>query len=450
MSKGARWLGMAWKVLGGVLVMAFLAGMMLWLAGTFRAKVAPGPPVPEPEAAKGALATAVVARRTFPMVIEQVGTIQTQTEAQVASRIMAQVREILVKEGDAVTGPLEREGEATVLARLDDREVQAKLRQAQSEATAVERGIEAAKAKLEATRGELDAAKARVNAIRASIEAARAEVDAARARSEQAGADFARYEELFRQKAITAQQLDNAKAGKSVAEAGLRAATQQLENARAQLAVAEAQVRTGAQGVEAARREIERLEAQRETAQGAVAEANVMLSYTVIRAPLTGRVVRKKVEVGNMVGPGQPLFVLETPSRPELHAVVSESLAPRLRVDEALEVRVDALKRTVQGRVREILPQADPATRTVLVKVSLPPQPELVSGLFGRLRIVMGSYEALVIPPKAVRRVGQLTLVDVLDAEGKARRRFVTLGHAHEDAVEVASGLEEGERVVLP
>ena len=252
MSKKPRWLGILWKVGSGLLLVAFLVGMMLWLAGTFRQKVEPGPLVPEPPAPSGTLATATVTSRTFPMVIEQVGTIQTQTEAQVASRIMAQVGEILVKEGAAVVGPLDKDKEPTVLARLDDRDIQAKLRQAQSEFTAVERGIDAAKAKLEAAKGEVEATRARVNAMKADIEAARANVDAAKAKSEQAAADYVRYDDLFKQQAITAQQLDNAKAGKSVAEAGLRAANQQLENTRAQLAVSEAQVRSGLQGVEGA------------------------------------------------------------------------------------------------------------------------------------------------------------------------------------------------------
>jgi multidrug efflux pump subunit AcrA (membrane-fusion protein) len=108
--------------------------------------------------------------------------------------------------------------------------------------------------------------------------------------------------------------------------------------------------------------------------------------------------------------------------------------------------------------VREIVPQADPRTRTLLVKIALPPQPDLVSGQFGRLAVPTGTYQALVIPARAVRQVGQLQLVDVVpaaplrvgDDKGVPHRRFVTLGRSHDDMVEVLSGLKPAERVVVP
>ena len=61
-----------------------------------------------------------------------------------------------------------------------------------------------------------------------------------------------------------------------------------------------------------------------------------------------------------------------------------------------------------------------------------------------------GKYEALVAPKEAVREVGQLYLVNVLDHEGYPQRRFVTLGKDHGDLVEILSGLNEGEEVVFP
>jgi RND family efflux transporter MFP subunit len=246
---------------------------------------------------------------------------------------------------------------------------------------------------------------------------------------EQADSDYRRSESLYRSQAATGQQ---------------------LEQARAQRDVTQAQLRAASQDAEAAQGEIQRFQAQRAEAEAGVAEANVMLSHTVIRAPFSGRVTRKMVDVGDTVSPGKPLFALETPTRPELQAVVSESLLPHLRLGQRLEVRIDTLDQTLQGIVREIVPIADPATRTVQVKVSLSPALELVSGLFGRLRVPKGQYQALVAPRSAVREVGQLYLVDVLDARGHPQRRFVTLGNPHDSLVEVLSGLSQGEEVVLP
>ena len=126
-----------------------------------------------------------------------------------------------------------------------------------------------------------------------------------------------------------------------------------------------------------------------------------------------------------------------------------ESLAARLRIGHELAVWIDALERELKGAVREIAPEADPASRTVTVKVTLPQTSGLTSGLFGRLRIPIGQTQALVIPQAAVRQVGQLDLVEVVDASGRARRRFVTLGRARPPEVEVRSGLAEGDQVLL-
>ena len=150
-----------------------------------------------------------------------------------------------------------------------------------------------------------------------------------------------------------------------------------------------------------------------------------------------------------MVTPGQQLFVLENYAQPELHAIVSESLIEHLSVGTSHEVFVDVLNRTFTGSVREMITQADPDTRTVLVKVSLPETSLQVTGLFGRLLIDVGQYQALVIPTSAVRQVGQLHLVQVVDVDGYPHRRFITVGKTHDKEVEVLSGLQEGEAVVV-
>ncbi len=393
------------KVVAGLGVLAFLLVMMLWLSGNFKEKVEPAPPLKPPPLSM--LRTQPVQLRVFPLIIEQVGTLRSEAQTNVSSRIMAQVRQILVREGDEVVGPENESTQPTLLAYLDSRDIQAKLNQAQAQVTVLDRAIDASKA---------------------AVETAQAQLEAAQAKTEQAVADFNRYSQLFKNQAATEQQLEQAEAQKEVAEAQQRAAQQALQTAHL---------------------EVERIKAQKIQAEAAVTEAQVMFSYTEIKAPFAGRISRKLVEVGDIVTPGQPLFVLESHAQPEFQAVVSESLIGHLSVGTSLNVYVDALKNTYQGSVREVIPQADPATRTVLVKVSLPQTPRPVSGLFGRLMIQTGQYEALVIPSNALQKVGQLHLVQVLDADGYPRRRFITLGKTHDQLVEVLSGLQEGEAVVV-
>jgi multidrug efflux pump subunit AcrA (membrane-fusion protein) len=151
-----------------------------------------------------------------------------------------------------------------------------------------------------------------------------------------------------------------------------------------------------------------------------------------------------------MAAPGQPVFFLDSPSLSEIHAVVSESLVGNLNVGQETEVRIDALDRTMKGEIREIVPQSDSATRTVQVKIGLPPGEDIVNGLFGRIYVPYGSYEALVIPARAVKEVGQLYLVNTLGPDGRPVRRFIKPGRARDSFVEVLSGLKEGEEVVVP
>jgi HlyD family secretion protein len=394
---------------GKVLALAaVLIVLMLWLSGAFIRKIRAGTPVAAKEASAAVTSSQAVETRTYPLIVEQVGTVQTRTQAQVAARITAQVLEAPVHSGQAVTGPGGPGGEATVLARLDARDIEAKLRQAQTQVTAADKALASATAQL------------------AGVEA---QQQAAEAQAAQALTDFQRMERLFASQAVSSQELDHARAQKDVTDAQVRAAVQQVAVVRSDAA---------------------RLEAQKEQAQAAVREAQVMLSFTTIESPLSGRVVRKMIDPGDMVTPGQPLFIIETPAEPELHAVVAESLVATLQPEQKLDVRIDALRQTLQGTVREIVPQADPRTRTMLVKVSLPPQAGLVSGQFGTLAVPTGTYQALVIPARAVRQVGQLHLVDVVDDQGAAHRRFVTLGRSHGDVVEVLSGLTAAERVAIP
>lgn len=394
------------ELLKGGLVLCLLVVLMMWLAGGFVEKVQPASPAPKPAPLRHS--TQKVQRRTFPLVVEQAGTVRAQIEAEVSSRIMAQVREILVKEGDPVSGLEAGHDKATVLARLDARDLRSRFQQAERQLDAADKGVESAKARLGA---------------------AKAQLTAALAESARSNSDYRRYEELYRNRATTGQQLEQVKTQRNVAEARAGAARREIE---------------------AAGGDLERVAAQKGQLEAGLREAGVMLSHTVIRAPFSGRVARKMLDVGDMAAPGQPMFLIETVSHPEVHAHVAESLVGSLKVAQEVEVQVDALDSTFTGRLLEIVPKSDPQTRTVLVKVGIPPDLELVSGLFARLQVVHGQYEAIVVPVKAVREVGQLHLVDVVAPDGHARRRFVTLGKIHPDVVEVLSGLKESEEVVVP
>ena len=387
-----------------VALVAVLILLMLWLSGTFVSKIEGKDLLAKPSPPPG-LKTGAVELRQFPLTLKQVGTVQTRVQAEVAGRIMAQVLEVPVQEGQAVNGP---DGQPTILARLDGRDIEAKLRQAQTQAQAAEKRWP----------GPRRSSAPRRPSSRPPKRSSR------RRRPISSGSNLCM---PARRRPVSSSIMPVSQ--RDVAQAQLRAAQQQAS---------------------AAQSDIARLEAQREQSVAAVNEAQVMLSFTTIAAPLSGRLVRKTIDPGDMVTPGQHLFVIETTAEPELHAVVAESLATGIAPKQKLAVRIDALNASLEGTVREIVPQADPRSRTMLVKVSLPPQAGLISGQFGTLAVPTGTYSAWSSRAGAVRQVGQLHLVDVVDDGGLPHRRFVTLGPPHGDVVEVLSGLKQDEPIVIP
>lgn len=247
-----------------------------------------------------------------------------------------------------------------------------------------------------------------VAARRAQAEAA---VSAARAMEENARRTRERMERLHLRQAASDKNLEDAVAGHDAAAAQLRAAEE---------------------GVRA---------------------AGVYVDYAVVRAPFDGVVSRRNVEKGDMAAPGMALFVVEDLSRMKAVAEVPESAVSGLRAGAPAEVVVTSLGGAIRsGVVDEILPAADPRSRTFTVRVVLDnADGALRSGMFARLRLPgeVGSAGVIVsVPDRAVVRRGPLTGVFTVDDGGVARLRWVTLGTARDGSVEVLTGLEAGERIV--
>ncbi|HWB12973.1 MAG TPA: efflux RND transporter periplasmic adaptor subunit [Pirellulales bacterium] len=191
------------------------------------------------------------------------------------------------------------------------------------------------------------------------------------------------------------------------------------------------------------------LEADLRRAKETVNEVQATLDWATIRSPIDGTVIDKKVDAGDMVGPGQLLVTLYDPKQMQLVASVRESLAQRLRVGQDLDVEFQGLQKRCTGSVSEIVPEAQAASRAFLVKVTGPCPKGVYTGMFARMFIPLDEEEVLVVPRQAVRRIGQIELVDVIDGN-RAVRRAVRCGRRFDGNVEVLSGLRAGEKVTLP
>jgi RND family efflux transporter MFP subunit len=243
---------------------------------------------------------------------------------------------------------------------------------------------------------------ARVREAEEALRAARSERELARKEAE-------RVEELHQRNVASQQDLDRARSRSQVAAAALEGAQQRLEDAK------------------------------------------VGRTHAEIRSPVSGRVIDRLAEPGDTAAPGVPLLRIYDPATLRIEAPVRESLAVTLRTSQRIRVEIDALGRSFEGVIDEIVPFAEPGARTLLVKVRLPQDPALLAGMFGRIEVPAGDTSRLLVPAAAVERVGQLEFVTVLRGDGAAERRLVTTGRAAgAGELEVLSGLAEGERVLLP
>ena len=194
--------------------------------------------------------------------------------------------------------------------------------------------------------------------------------------------------------------------------------------------------------------EFDAAQARYNVAKAAVAEAEALSGYAKITAPFEGTVARKLADEGDLAMPGKPLLELEGRAGLRLVADVPSLLAARILRDAKLAVRVDTLPDPLMGTVTEISPAADPASRTVRIKVDLPAAPGLRSGQFGRLAVPISEAASLFVPPPALVRRGQLDILFVA-ADGKAQMRLVRVGKQTAQGLEIISGLAPGETVVI-
>ena len=178
------------------------------------------------------------------------------------------------------------------------------------------------------------------------------------------------------------------------------------------------------------------------------AEASSIAERRVLRAPFAGVVTAKLGSVGDTALPGQPLLVLEAPSALRFEAQVPEAAGSTLQVGDPVSVRLDGVERDLDGRIAEIQPASDDATRTRLVKVDLPDTPGLRSGRFGRVLLPGARSTVVTVPSAAVIHRGQLEAVFVIES-GAARLRLVRSGRERDERTEISSGLGAGERVVV-
>jgi RND family efflux transporter MFP subunit len=196
------------------------------------------------------------------------------------------------------------------------------------------------------------------------------------------------------------------------------------------------------------RQDFDAADAKLRVAKSAAAEAETMLTYTTITAPFDGIITRKLADVGDLAMPGKPLFEIESPATLRFEAAVPEALVNQVQFRQTLSVSLNGFAEPITGNVVEIAPMADPVSRTFLTKLDLPQAPGIRAGQFGRMQVTVGESDVPLVPAAAVVQRGQMELVRVVKS-GRASMRIVSTGKLLAEQVEIRSGLDAGETVIL-
>ena len=258
------------------------------------------------------------------------------------------------------------------------------------------------------------AQRSQVEQAQAGVKAAESAQAAAQSNAALATSTLNRYKQLESQKSVSPQEMDELSQRAEAAASGLEAVRAQTDAARAQ-----------------------------------ESGARTMLGYAHLVAPFAGVVTSRTADPGTMAAPGVPLLQIDQAAALQLQATVDESVIGAIRKGMKVEVAIDGgASMNSAGTVAEIVPAADPSSHSFLVKIDLPASDQARAGMYGTAEFANGSRQAILIPRSAQVSRGSLNCVYVLDGQGIAQLRYITLGAAQGNLVEVLSGVSAGEKLV--
>lgn len=353
------------------------------------------------------------------------GFIAARSQVELGSKITGRVTSLEVKEGDLVQ-------RGQIVARLDDAEVRADVRRAEA---------------------NVDAAKARLAEIVAGsrpqeINRSKAEVDRLDADLKNAEIRLRRTQQLVAEGVVARQELDNDRSRYEMARAARRAANENLSLAR-----------DGSR-----REEVDLGRAEVRRAEGDLAQAQAQAENTIIRAPITGTIIGRYVDVGEMVTTGftsergakQSLVTIADTTDLQVELDINETNLARVQLEQPVTVTADAYpERLYKGVVEYIASVASRQKATVQVKVrvldadaQLRPDMGVKVSFYQPQSETPQSSARVVLPKAALRGEGDQTYI-LLAKDGRAVRQPVRVGRAEGEMLPVLEGLQGGESVVL-
>ncbi len=300
------------------------------------------------------------------------GTVRAKNTSVIAAKVMGEVKDIKVIEGDSV-----RKGEVLLLIKSPDME-------------------------------------ARVNAAKEALGAADKGLKMSKENLVLMEKTFERYKKLYEEKALTEQEFDEVKT-------------------KRQIAILEYEMRQKKLG----------------RSKAVLSETEAFRDYTIISSPINGIVAEKNIDKGSMTAPGMPLFIIEEPVY-RVEVYVDEGMISSLKLGMPVKILINALDIKSTGKIGEIVRQVDTTSRTIKVKIDMDKQiKSLHGGFYATVKFPVDINSKLLIKPDAVVTRGELRGVYTVNEDGLISLRLVKTGKKIDGMVEILSGLDTGDQVIV-
>lgn len=243
--------------------------------------------------------------------------------------------------------------------------------------------------------------------VQTNIAEAEARLNQAKRRATEAEAEYTRHKNLYEQQLVAEQTFRKIELQHQLAQEDLRVAQSSLEQARS------------------------------------------LLEYARIKSPVTGVVVERFKQAGDLTTPGVTILAVEDPTRIVLRTFINEAYLQYIKEGDEVTVRLDKQNTPMKGMVSHLVPSADPATHSYMVKISVEDTSQIRVGMFARIEFDMGHKQVIKIPVKAVTNQADIPGVYMIDDQDIAHFRMVRTGRTFDESVEIISGLNAGDRIVL-
>jgi RND family efflux transporter MFP subunit len=187
-----------------------------------------------------------------------------------------------------------------------------------------------------------------------------------------------------------------------------------------------------------------------ESAQAGLNAANAMESYTNITAPISGQVMEKRINLGEMALPGQPILKIEDNRLLRLEATIKEQDLRFVQPGKAVIVQIDAIPgKEIKAQVGQVVPASDVRTHSFIVKIDVPADKGLITGMYGKAIFSTGSRQAILVPRSAIVEMSGLSGVYLVTQDNRAVFQMVQPGDIHGDRIEAVTGLKAGDKLIV-